>query len=78
MLSQKRRQVGDLNAICSYLLGGEKEDGSRLYSEVHSKSMMSNEHKSLQEELSSIWGENASTGRVELGPREGMEISFLG
>lgn len=49
-----------------------------LYLEVHSKSIMCNGHKLLQEKVDSILGENTSTGRVELGPREGMEISFLG
>lgn len=49
-----------------------------LYLEVHSKNRMCNDHKLQQGKFSSILGENTSTGGVELGPGDRMEISFLG
>lgn len=56
----------------------EEEDGAVLHLEVHGKRIMSNRHKLLQEKFKSILGKKTSVGRVELGPGEGMEISFLG
>lgn len=56
----------------------EEETAAVFYLEVHSKRIMSNRHRLLQEKFTPILGKKPSTGRVELGPREGIEISFLG
>lgn len=66
-----RRREGKLETLmpsAAPCQGGQEEDGATLYLEVHSKSMMGNEHKLPQEKFNSILGENTCTGRVELGP----------
>lgn len=42
---QKRRWRGGFIAVCNYKVRGYREDGSRLFSEVHADRTNSNEHK---------------------------------
>lgn len=77
LLSQnKSSQVEDLNAI---RWGVRRKTESRSTWRCTAKTgCVTITSKLLQGKFNSVLGENTSTGGVELGPREGMEISFLG